>query len=120
VSNVLIYHCKVWLALPRKRQEGCAGWETKLAGLVRRSFLTPRRFKRVVFILPTLRFTSKRQWTVEPFFVIVTVDRCTISPFPFQPKDDFVMCWVSECGRCYNESLGMFPLAHNKANTGAH
>jgi hypothetical protein len=26
------------------------------------------------------------------------------------PKSDFVMCWVSDCGRCYNESLGYFHL----------
>jgi hypothetical protein len=36
------------------------------------------------------------------------------------PKGDFVMGWVSECGRCYNESLGYFPFAHKKTNTKAH
>jgi hypothetical protein len=31
-------------------------------------------------------FTPKRKWAVGPFFVIVTVDRCTISPFPSCPR----------------------------------
>jgi hypothetical protein len=31
-------------------------------------------------------------------------------PLSLVPKDDFVMCWVSECGRCYNKSLGYFRL----------
>jgi hypothetical protein len=26
------------------------------------------------------------------------------------PRRDFVMCWVSDCGRCYNKSLGYFHL----------
>ncbi len=31
-------------------------------------------------------------------------------PVSLLPKGDFVMCWVSECGRCYNKSLGYFHL----------
>jgi hypothetical protein len=31
-------------------------------------------------------------------------------PVSLAPTDDFVMCWVSECGRCYNKSLGYFHL----------
>jgi hypothetical protein len=31
-------------------------------------------------------------------------------PVSLMPKGDFVMCWVSECGRCYNKSLGYFHL----------
>jgi hypothetical protein len=31
-------------------------------------------------------------------------------PVSLTPTDDFVMCWVSECGRCYNKSLGYFYL----------
>jgi hypothetical protein len=31
-------------------------------------------------------------------------------PVSLMPKVDFVMCWVSECGRCYNKSLGYFHL----------
>jgi hypothetical protein len=31
-------------------------------------------------------------------------------PVSLMPKGDFVMCWVSECGRCYNQSLGYFHL----------
>jgi hypothetical protein len=27
-------------------------------------------------------------------------------PVSLTPTGDFVMCWVSECGRCYNKSLG--------------
>ena len=27
-------------------------------------------------------------------------------PVSLLPKDDFVMCWVSECRRRYNKSLG--------------
>jgi hypothetical protein len=26
------------------------------------------------------------------------------------PEGDFVMCWVSDCGRCYEKSLGYFHL----------
>jgi hypothetical protein len=31
-------------------------------------------------------------------------------PVSLMPRSDFVMCWVSECGRCYNKSLGYFHL----------
>jgi DNA-directed RNA polymerase subunit M/transcription elongation factor TFIIS len=31
-------------------------------------------------------------------------------PVSLKCKDDFVMCWVSECGRCYNKALGYFHL----------
>jgi hypothetical protein len=31
-------------------------------------------------------------------------------PVSLVPKGDFVMCWVSECGRCYNKSFGYFHL----------
>jgi hypothetical protein len=31
-------------------------------------------------------------------------------PVSLMPKNDFVMCWVSDCGRCYNKSLGYFHL----------
>jgi len=31
-------------------------------------------------------------------------------PVSLMPMDDFVMCWVSDCGRCYNKSLGYFHL----------
>jgi len=31
-------------------------------------------------------------------------------PVSLMPEADFVMCWVSECGRCYNKSLGYFHL----------
>lgn len=31
-------------------------------------------------------------------------------PVSLMPKGDFVMCWVSECGRCYNKTLGYFHL----------
>jgi hypothetical protein len=31
-------------------------------------------------------------------------------PVSLMLKSDFVMCWVSECGRCYNKSLGYFHL----------
>jgi hypothetical protein len=31
-------------------------------------------------------------------------------PVSLTPTGDFVMCWVSECGRCYNKSLGYFHL----------
>jgi hypothetical protein len=31
-------------------------------------------------------------------------------PVSLTPEGDFVMCWVSECGRCYNKSLGYFHL----------
>ena len=31
-------------------------------------------------------------------------------PVSLKAQDDFVMCWVSECGRCYNKSLGYFHL----------
>jgi hypothetical protein len=31
-------------------------------------------------------------------------------PVSLMPEGDFVMCWVSECGRCYNKSLGYFHL----------
>ena len=31
-------------------------------------------------------------------------------PVSLMPKGDFVMCWVSDCGRCYNKSLGYFHL----------
>jgi hypothetical protein len=31
-------------------------------------------------------------------------------PVSLTATDDFVMCWVSECGRCYNKSLGYFHL----------
>jgi hypothetical protein len=31
-------------------------------------------------------------------------------PVSLTPTGDFVMCWESECGRCYNKSLGYFHL----------
>jgi hypothetical protein len=31
-------------------------------------------------------------------------------PVSLIPDDAFEMCWVSECGRCYNSSLGYFHL----------
>jgi hypothetical protein len=31
-------------------------------------------------------------------------------PVSLTPEGDCVMCWVSECGRCYNKSLGYFHL----------
>jgi hypothetical protein len=31
-------------------------------------------------------------------------------PVSLTPTGDFVMCWVSECGRCYKKSLGYFHL----------
>jgi hypothetical protein len=31
-------------------------------------------------------------------------------PLSLIPASDFVMCWVSDCGRCYNKSLGYFRL----------
>jgi hypothetical protein len=31
-------------------------------------------------------------------------------PVSLISTSDFVMCWVSDCGRCYNESLGYFRL----------
>jgi hypothetical protein len=31
-------------------------------------------------------------------------------PLSLMPEGDFVMCWVSDCGRCYNKSLGYFHL----------
>jgi hypothetical protein len=33
-------------------------------------------------------------------------------------KGDFVMCWVSDCGRCYNESLGYFHLRTTRPTLG--
>jgi hypothetical protein len=35
-------------------------------------------------------------------------------PVSITPTADFVMCWVSECGRCYNKSLGYFHLRATK------
>jgi hypothetical protein len=34
------------------------------------------------------------------------------------PKADFVMCWVSDCGRCYNKSLGYFNLRTTRLTLG--
>jgi hypothetical protein len=34
------------------------------------------------------------------------------------PKSDFVMCWVSDCGRCYNKSLGYFKLRTTSRSLG--
>jgi hypothetical protein len=31
-------------------------------------------------------------------------------PVLLKPTSDFVMCWVADCGRCYNKSLGYFRL----------
>jgi hypothetical protein len=31
-------------------------------------------------------------------------------PVSLRSTDDFVMCWVSDCGRCYNQSFGYFHL----------
>ena len=31
-------------------------------------------------------------------------------PISLMANSDFLMCWVSECGRCYNESMGYFHL----------
>jgi hypothetical protein len=31
-------------------------------------------------------------------------------PVSLMSKGDFVMCWVSDCGRCYNKSSGYFHL----------
>jgi hypothetical protein len=44
---------------------------------------------------------------------------CHLGPMYYFPvslvhKGDFVMCWVSECGRCYNKSLGYFHLRTTK------
>ena len=35
-------------------------------------------------------------------------------PVSLMPDDDFVMCWVAECGRCYNKSLGYFHLRRTR------
>jgi hypothetical protein len=39
-------------------------------------------------------------------------------PVSLMPKDDFVMCWVSDCGRCYNKSLGYFHLRATRPTLG--
>jgi hypothetical protein len=39
-------------------------------------------------------------------------------PVSLMPKGDFVMCWVSDCGRCYNKSLGYFHLRTPKPTLG--
>jgi hypothetical protein len=31
-------------------------------------------------------------------------------PVSLMSTSDFVMCWVADCGRCYNKSLGYFRL----------
>jgi hypothetical protein len=31
-------------------------------------------------------------------------------PVSLMLEGDFVMCWVSDCGRCYNNALGYFNL----------
>jgi hypothetical protein len=31
-------------------------------------------------------------------------------PVSLKSTSDFAMCWVSDCGRCYNKSLGYFRL----------
>jgi hypothetical protein len=51
---------KLWPCADKKTG-GYARWETKLAGVVHRSLLKARRFKRVAFILHTLGFPSSRQ-----------------------------------------------------------
>jgi hypothetical protein len=51
--------------------------------------------------------------------VIVTVNRCAIFAFSLLPKADFVVCRVSECGRCYMKSLGYFYLHRDEGNTRA-
>jgi hypothetical protein len=35
-------------------------------------------------------------------------------PVSLMSTSDFVMCWVSDCGRCYNKSLGYFRLRATK------
>jgi hypothetical protein len=39
-------------------------------------------------------------------------------PVSLMPDDDFVMCWVSDCGRCYNKSLGYFHLRTTRPTLG--
>jgi hypothetical protein len=36
-------------------------------------------------------------------------------PVSLMSTSDFVMCWVADCGRCYNKSLGYFRLGARKA-----
>ena len=93
-----------------KKPGGCAGWETKLPGVVHRSLLKARRFKKVAFILHTLRFTSKRHLGGRAVLCDCHCGPMYYFPVSLMPMDDFVMCWVSECGRCYNKSLGYFHL----------
>jgi hypothetical protein len=40
-------------------------------------------------------------------------------PVSLMPKGDFVMCWVSDCGRCYNETLGYFNLRATRRTLGS-
>ena len=39
-------------------------------------------------------------------------------PVSLMPQGDFVMCWVSDCGRCYNKSLGYFRLRTARPTSG--
>jgi hypothetical protein len=39
-------------------------------------------------------------------------------PVSLMPNSDFVMCWVSDCGRCYNKSLGYFHLRTTRPTLG--
>jgi DNA-directed RNA polymerase subunit M/transcription elongation factor TFIIS len=39
-------------------------------------------------------------------------------PVFLRPKGDFIMCWVSDCGRCYNKSLGYFKLRTTSRSRG--
>jgi hypothetical protein len=39
-------------------------------------------------------------------------------PVSLMPKGDFVLCWVSDCGRCYNKSLGCFHLRTTRPTLG--
>jgi hypothetical protein len=39
-------------------------------------------------------------------------------PVSLMRNDDFVMCWVSDCGRCYSKSLGYFHLRTTRPTLG--
>jgi hypothetical protein len=39
-------------------------------------------------------------------------------PVSLVPNGDFVMCWVSDCGRCFNKSLGYFHLRTTRPTLG--
>jgi hypothetical protein len=39
-------------------------------------------------------------------------------PVSLAPEGDLVMCWVSDCGRCYNKSSGYFNLCLTRRTVG--